>query len=90
MRISADTMEDIKSNMRENSRNFLRAREEQFEQDFALTMLATAKTKNQNANQHKTTTQVINNKTTTAVIEYQLDRYGNEYNDLPNKMRHYG
>ena len=83
-------IDDLLSSMRESSRNYLRVVEETFEDNFARTMMVTAMMYAQLEDQKKTTDQVGNNELTRIVIDHQLERYKNEYNDLPNKMRHYG
>lgn len=90
MRTDTFTASDIVSYLLRDFEESSRVLDNRFEQNFAKTMLATANIKNQNSNQHRTTTQVIDNNTTTSVIDHQLNRYQSEYNDLPNKMRHYG
>lgn len=84
------SVDDVIGQMRTNSEIFLDRIESEFELGFAKTLLVTATQQAQLEDNRKSTDQVKYNKMTTTIVNGQLERYKNEYNDLPNKMRHYG
>lgn len=80
---SLNTREDIHRHLMSETR---------FAHEHALATRALVTSMKQNSLDQKDITRdlVGGNEVTTKIIDSQIRRYKSEYDDLPNKMRHYG